>query len=482
MSGEKPHLGVGEQIKELFFDLVKWDRITETVREFGHKKAVGIVLAAVLVLVKFVVGPQLASKWVAATAEAYGAEIEVEDWGFQLWGLRATAEGVAMRVRGPYARRELLEADEIELDFDLWRAGRGWVKSVELRSPRLYLERTLSGHWNFMDAIDRVPGDSAPLAPSPGRRIQTAGAGAGASSSSSDFELTRLRIDRGELEWVENLPGASGSGVVHHSQASMLFTHLDIDLKSVRGLLDWRDNATGLRFDGRLADGKVSIQGRVNFFRWSEDETTARLAGGPPADAESAWSPTLDATIYLENVGVAAFAELAPDAAIVPASGTMFGTLQLQVTEDAVACTTNLTLVDVEFAVNRDSPVMVGRADAVSQDLAGYRANDRIRVGCEGNAKRGRPMQVVTAAVTRGATGQASPRVQQIAAYEQARYSAASVTDPTVLALQHEVALRIGDPAAQAIFATDASGQSAFTRGMKKVGRKIKDAFTRDDE
>ena len=124
----------------------------------------------------------------------------------------------------------------------------------------------------------------------------------------------------------------------------------------------------------------------------------------------------------------------------------MFGTIQLQLSDEDLACTTNLTLANVEFAVNRSSPAMAGRADAVSQDLAGFRTSEKIRVGCEGSVSKGRPLQVISAAVTRGATGQASPRVRQIAAYEQARYSTASVTDPAVLALQHEVAERLGNP------------------------------------
>jgi hypothetical protein len=305
------------------------------------------------------------------------------------------------------------------------------------------------------------------------------------------FDLDRLVVEDGELEWVENLQGFSGSGLLHNSQSSLQLTRVHFDAQPVRGIADERPFPTRFTLEARVGDGEISAEGSANFFRWIPSAgagsaepaiSTATARDGPAGVDPLVWSPAIDVTVALNGFGAGAFGQVAPDAAIVPRAGTMFGSIRVVLDRPRFECHTDLVLTDVEFAVNRDSPVMVGRVDRVSDDLGRWRANRRVDVGCDGSLDRGRPHQVVQAAITRGATADAPPDVQRIAAYEEARFETDPVTDAAVAALQREVAARLGDPAAAALFTPDEeSGETPAAHGVRKLGRRIKNVFTRGD-
>lgn len=406
-------------------------------------KVVAFLVAAPIVVCKIVLIPMLASSAANVIAEGYGVQMTVDDWSADLLNLSATAHEVTIFASGPYAEKELLNTEALQADLSLWSGltGKGWVRAVTIEEPKIYLERLLTGRWNWEDlaglgiappvsALGQAPGGGQ------GSGIVTAAQSSAASPGPAtedeerdllDFQIKSLEATDMKLEWVENLPGNSGGGLIQDVKATLFVDDISLSISDLQGLVDLRTQPSRLSFEARTGDGKVSFDGRANLFQWrlalaSAAQDGALSTGGSP---EPVWMPAMEAKIYLENVGAGAFARLTPDAAILPQRGYMTGNVEFKMAEHEVSCVARLNLVDVTFAVNRLSPFATGRVDELESQLANYRVSGPREFACGGllTAKNYRPFQAFQTNVVRKGVDQAPRTVQVAAAAEHAKYS-----------------------------------------------------------
>ena len=352
-------------------------------------KVLWLILVAPIVVIKMVVIPALASGAASTLAEGYGVELTIEDWSADLLDLSATAENVVLETAGPYAQRELLTAEEIEVDLSLWgRIANGrWVREIRVIEPEIYVERLLSGRWNYEDLM------GIPITPEP-PATRLASASSSEQAPEEDFELPGLRIENMRLEWVENLPGGSRGGMIQEIKTTLFVDDISVDARNLIGLVSLSSGRnSALSVEARTGSGRISFSGQANLFYW---------ALSPEQGDRLAWMPTFEGQIYLDNVGTNAFARLLPDAAIVPEGGTMSGDIQLALEERRVDCHANLEIHNATFAANQASRFVSQGASSISADLSGYQSNGEYQFSCGGDLGGNyRPFQAFQTNMTR---------------------------------------------------------------------------------
>jgi hypothetical protein len=453
-------------------------------KRHGLRKAVVLAIAVTLPLWRYVWIPHALSTGLSTLAESYGAELQVEDWTSDWNNIRVIGEDVVLHARGAYTNQQLLEADGVELDWSLLR-GLGNlfertkalilfrtlppeepVHTVTLRRATLHMERLLSGRWNWQDAVeaDRVDWSATPL-----------------------FRIPAIDAERLRLVWVEHLPGNSGGGLIEQTTASLYVDDVRLRATDVMLPQDTRPQAATFTIEGRTGDGRFSATGRVNFARWTP--ARASSSAGDIVKVSSAavsWSPTLDLSIYLENVGAAALSRLVSDASLLPTAGSMTGRIHLVVnTEGKLNCKIDLQLRNVQYAPNPRSRYVQARRAQVERDLAEYVVNDHIATECAADWQEPgfRVAKALQAEITGGAVQTASPLVQGAAGYDRLRFVQADpeAVDTFTSDMSTKIGAAIGGQrgaaVAQALTAPHGQEGNAVTRGLKSVGRGFKRLF-----
>lgn len=475
--------------------LVAWWKL------IGFRKACAVMFVIALPLLKYEWLPAIASGTLTGMASAYGVNLKVGEWTGDLYDLKATAHDVVIETHGQYAESALLHADALVLDLGLWRRIRtgNWIQQVEIEGPRLYLEHTLSGRWNFEDVLDiELLTGGAPSGNSPAPDLyRVRDTAAVTPAPSHQFEIPNLTIKGMRVQWVENLPGQSGGGLIHSSRAILYMDDVSVVVDELAGPVEIREAPTRFSIDGRTADGRISINGRANLFRWAEGRSSRMgLAevGAPPV----IWSPKAAMKIYLENVGTSALAQMVPTPSLINTAGTMTGTIQLAVQERRVDCRSDLELKNVAFAANPYSSQLKGRVNAVQKELIDFRANGRMTVGCEGDLDNAayRPLYVLQTRLTQEAVKTASPAVREAAASDYQRLGG-QVLEAGMQDVSNELARKAGEamsryvgPETGAVISQSLAGgaqsgtrQSSakpanpVTKGAKGVGAAFKKLF-----
>lgn len=443
----------GRYASDPFLEKVKpiarktWRALTSGGWKWATFKLAGVVLVLSGTVLKLIVLPAVLSQGVTTWAEGQGVDMAVGSWSADLLDLTVTAHQVDLFAPGAYDQKELLSTEAVDFDLSLWSGvfGDGWLSEVRVREPNLYLERLLSGRWNWQELADvhlpsevvaalppAASGSGMILASAGPREAATGGPNRGAAVPAPDFSVPRLLIEDMALQWVENLPADSGGGLVQALRATLHLDDVTVTATDLRGLADLRPTLAGLSLEARTGDGRISFTGDANLFSWTQppppQEGNAFAAFDGPV-----WRPILKSTLYLENVGAAAFARLTPDASILPVRGSMTGTVVLAVASGQVECAAELKLQDVAFAVNEKSPLVNERLRSqVSPQLADYRANGLHRFPCGGllgpleagdGSAAYRPFQAFQTNVVRAGLAEAPRQVRALAAIEHARYS-----------------------------------------------------------
>ena len=457
-----PHAELRHEVAESVEWLREWgvhlpeplERFVFWWKHFGLKQ--GLALFTVVIL------PVINSHWTAAVAdhlvetagEYYGAEVTVGHWSGAWFGAHATAHDVVISAPGPFARAEVFRADAVSVDLSVLRRLRSgyWIKSMTVERPSLYIERTLSGLWNWEAVLGSDPG--------------------GARERAAATRIERLELKDLRIEWVERLPAASGGGLVQSTTATL---HLD-DVQVNVERLGATDGETPFSFEGRTADGHVSMTGRTN-----------------RALAE----PETKISLHLENVGAAAVGRLSPNARLIPASGSVSGRVELAVAGSRVDCHADLVLRNVTYTLNPFAPLRPEPRTRVQERLAGLTVNGPAVAPCAstGSGEHYRVIPAVQASITNAAVRDASPDVRILAAADvQQIRDGETVTDLTD-ALQRSAAAALGraiggstgelaahalsDPAVRD---TAKPAGNAVTRGLKNVGGGFKKLFGGGDE
>ena len=194
-SSDSSRSGSSSHFVEQFVDL--WKRV-------GLLRAIGILIAILIPLCKYVLVPQFASSALETWAQAYGVDVRVRDWSADLIDLRAIAHDVVVTPHAKYSAPDLVNADAIVVDLSLWRRiTRGsWTQLVRFEGAQVTFERLQTGHWNWSD-----------VAESDGGREEF-----------PSIAIPHLVASDLRVKWIEHLRGASGSGMVNESIGTI---HLD---------------------------------------------------------------------------------------------------------------------------------------------------------------------------------------------------------------------------------------------------------------
>ncbi|HEX5758968.1 MAG TPA: hypothetical protein VF121_07210 [Thermoanaerobaculia bacterium] len=464
-------------------------KLGRAARWFGIKKGLLLLGGAFVVLLKFVWIPAALSRAAATAAEGHGIELEVGDWSANLLDLSGAAHDLRVLAPGPYGKPELIAAEEVVFDLSVWRRLRqgSWVHEVRVRSPRLYLERQLAGHWNWQEALDLRSWSGGPSPPRGGAVLASRRASAGGGERPL-LDLRRLVVEDMDVEWVENLPAASGEGLVRSARATLHLDDVALAAEHLRALVDPGAEQEGpgssrFRFDGRAGSGRLSVRGEGSLLLWRE-------AAPPPAPpfagaSQRLWSPEAVLEVYLEGMGAGAFARLVPQAALVPLEGTMTGYIVFTLKGREIECRTDLLLTGVTYFADPSAPALRGRGQAVQHGLAGFRAEERVTVPCGGDLDDPayQPLPAVQTAVTVAALRDAPPVVREAALLDQRRF-ADRVFGASVERMREELGARVGAELAEALAAETAAARddkegSVFRRGFRRVKRGAKRLFGR---
>ncbi|MEO8217982.1 MAG: AsmA family protein [Acidobacteriota bacterium] len=436
------------------------NRIVYWIKHFGIIQALGVIIAVGLPLVKFEWLPHVASTTASSIAEAHGMDLEVEDWTGELFHLRAAAHGVRIKSRGPQPQPDLFRADRVEFKVSLWHLlskGR-WIDEVTFESPSIHLERSLSGRWNWQDAVT-PEGSAVPATENPSRLAsasETLPDQSHEAATSWSINIPHLVMQDLRIQWVENLPADSGSGLIRSSKAAIYVDDVGVTAHNVYGPAGNGEGATEFSLEGRTADGRISINGLVNFYAPHGGE----LKPSPYLTATTSRSvdPRLETSIYLENVGAAAIATMVQPS-LVPGSGTVSGRIELVLRQQELACSANLIMNNVTYSPAPDSPLLRHRGASLRTDLQNFRANGPIVASCSGSFdnERYRPLGAIESAVTRQAVSTAPPTVRAVATIDERRLSGGN-DGQGIEDLTREISSEIGR-----------TSRSAVNRGLRKV-------------
>lgn len=453
------------------------ERFVSWWKRFGLKQAAVIVVAITLPLWRYVWIPGSVSAGLSSFAESAGAHLVVDDWRSDWSNIRVTGEDVTWTVSGPYSESRMLRADAIELDWSLWRGVenvqrrvRGLfgdappeepVHAMRVTGATLHLERLLSGRWNWQDAMSLE---------------------ALASKGAGTYRLPALEAEELRVVWVEHLPAASGGGLIEQKTASMYLDDVRARFSDLRLSAGAAAGPTQFAVEGRTGDGRFSATGDIVLPPLPPATRFAR------ASSEPARTTPFTVTLYLENVGAAAFTRLVSDASLLPSAGTMTGKIRLTVTpEGQMDCDIDLQLRNVQYAPNPRSSYVQARRTAVEAGLQQFVVNEHVarRCNADWHEPQFRVAKALQAEITGEAVHGAPPVVQGAAGYDRLRFVEA---DQAALdRYTADMSTRIGEAlggargaaVAHALMASDSERRSdnALTRGLRDMGRGIKRVF-----
>ena len=458
-----------ERLKQLGAEFPHVEQFIDLSHRVGFVRAVGIVLAILTPVAKWVVVPHLASSSLETWAQAYGVEVSVRDWSADLFDLKVTAHEVVVTPHVKYSQPDLVNVDNVVVDLSAWRRiTRGsWVQLVKLEGAQLTFERLQTGHWNWSDVAESDAAREAFPA----------------------IAIPHLIASDLRVRWVEHLRGASGSGIVNESLGTIHLDDAELSVSDLVGPDDPREAPSTLVLRARAGDGKITVEGNVNVFRWGRLESPAgRLATHDVAVRPATyahdvdWTPNMKLKVDLDNVGAAAMGRMMSGATFVPVAGYVSGDIVFLLHDrDIVDCQTNLEMRDVKFTVNEP----VARAAhlepaALAAQLAGVTGNGTVAQSCNGSLldPSYRTLNVVQAALTRESMKSAPPAVRAVALGD-VKILTGGVTDQALQDLGRDLGADLGATAVNKLLgkptpkapakATNDNVAKKSWRGIKKV-------------
>ncbi len=441
--------------------------------------SVSFFLGLLWTSLQFVVIPSACSKALAFFEDAYALDITVGNWTGNVLDLSATAHDISVGVNGLFDHDEILTIDELKVELSFWRRLRHgtWTKEVTVRSPRLYLERQLSGGTNWSQLGQFLPPADAfreALDPDSSKEKEK-------SETDHAFAVPRIRVEGLTIESVEKLPGSSGGGLIHEQKSILFIDDIGFVATDMVGLYDGRKLPSNIQLEGRMADGKVSLQAKANFFSWSKPEHPSPAQDGlGETDSGVVWSPSLKGSIYLENIGAATLARLIPQAAIQPQRGGLTGKVDFNLSHQNLDCQANIQLFQFAYAVNANAPILKRHRGEVENALSTFQANERYLYDCGGNLndQEFRPMQSFQARATRQAVDSAPKIVQATATLDEARYAQTEV-EPELAGLVSTLARNDPNQDFYGLSPADLDNISSLTRaagslnGLRRTFRRL---------
>jgi hypothetical protein len=384
----------------------------------------------------------------------FGVSFEAADWDLHLLGLRGTAHDV--RIVRDARSAPVLTADEIEFNATLsalvgrLMGRRQTFDEIVIRDGDIRIEQSLNGEWNWAKFIETVPSD---------RRQAVA---------NGQYQTRSLVLDRMRVEYVENIPSASGGGVIQTAQAHVYADDVTGVFRDILVPSAPDHMPTTFELEGRSSDGVVQISGRAAMF-----STTTQTDSPTP----------LELNVYLDNFGMAAYGRTVSTTALMPVKGSLRGTVQITRTGERVTCRSTLVADEVEFVPNPRVVLSSADYDALSRDLRGYRTSGPFNP-CDGrDDEPNHTATGVLASFNTQTTLTAPESVRLTAARDAQNFGidvGSSVTADIANRLAREAGRRagalVGEQTGEAV---EKQGGNALTKGARSVGKGFKKLFGR---
>lgn len=384
----------------------------------------------------------------------FGVTFAAEEWDLHLVGLRGTARNV--KISRDARSAPVLTADEIEFNATLSAIvgrliGRPQIfDEIVVRNGDIRIEQSLSGEWNWAKFVEAVPADR--------RRAAAIG----------QYQTRSLVFERVRIEYVENIPSASGGGVIQSTQARVFADDVKGAFTGLVAPASRSELPTTFELEGRSSDGIVQISGRGAFFS--------------PAGETLSTAPVV-LKVYLENLGMGAYGRTVSTTSLMPVRGTLRGTVDVERTLERLTCRSTLIADEVEFAPNPRVVLARAEYDRLTYDLRGYRASGPFDPCGLGSGDSGQTASGMLAALNWQTTETAPPSVRLSAARDEQSFGravAASVTADITGQLAREAGRRaaslIGEGTGSAV---EQQGGNALSKGARSVGRGFKRLFGR---
>jgi hypothetical protein len=429
----------------------------------------------------------------------FGVQFDAREWSVHPFSLTAEARDVTLR-RDAHSD-PVFTATSVEFSGSLRTlfAGvfrRGAVYNEILVSHgEVKVEQSLTGDWNWADFLAGVPADR--------RRDAMRGL----------YEIKELRVENLKVVYTEHVPGNSGGGVIQTAQATIYIDDVNGHISDLRQATLEEERPTAFQVKARTADGVIEMRGDAALFSTDPVSSGASVvrvsSGGTPVAAHV--GPSFSMKLYLENIGMAAFAQMVPTTTIQPVKGTLRGNLEIvRAAPTGVVCHANLVAQDVQFAPNPRMIPSRDEFDRVQRQLAGYHTSgaynpclspsglsDREHDGNVGGPSTGSSLLAAFNAQT---TDQAPPGVRALTAFDQQKLSGrlqaaalsaigsrlgpqmaaevSRVLGPTSsAAMKPGLTGTSGRPPSAAPTSAPTQGKNPVTNGAKTVGRGIKRLF-----
>jgi hypothetical protein len=472
-------------------------------------RRLGVKAALILVLIGFPLGQYsligyAVNSSLPALAGDFGLVFHAEEWSYRPFSLTAIARNVVMRSKHDVERdgKPLFTAGEIEFRGSLFSVLKGLKElltfntfhtfnEITIKNAQLHLERSRTGALNWSEFEEGFPEE----------RLNELLSGL--------YQIKAVILDDVRVEYIENLAGNSGGGVIQTAQAAV---HVD----GIRGAITeigppkpGEDMPSRIKVRARSSDGTIDIDGKLAFRPsgrlWpSPLVQSAALAGAPTQPAARTDGFGYHLVVDLSNIGAAAFVRSMPPTRVTATTGSVNGRLAVR-SHGTPPCESALQMERVEFAPNPQLVRSRDEYDALQRQLQG-RVVTREYKGCEaaeqsreasppsgtdGGQKRYASRVVAfTAAFNEQANADASPDVRAAVARDSQALTgrgANAVLNDMTSRVTSELAGKIGGQTGALLqqaagtrpsgATSDAADDNAVTRGAKSIGGGIKRLF-----
>jgi hypothetical protein len=445
----------------------------------------------------------------------FGMDFDAE-WSYHPFSLKAVARHVKIKPEHPASAPPIFTAAEIEFQGSiastistLWDAVRlrplHTFNEITVRKGELHLERSLNGTMNVAEQWERVDEK---------RREEL---------KSGLYHINAISLDDVKVEYVERVPGRSGSGVIETAQVNI---HIDaisgaitdigpVDISTVPRNRPPR-MPTRVSLTARSSDGTLDIQGAVALVEaggehGAPDARIQRVAlGAHDPTAASSDTPLYELYVQLNNIGAAAFTRTVPGLELVATRGVVHGKIVFR--DHAPSCEAQAAMVDVEFGPNPSVVLVPARYNEIQQQRQNWSYSGKYDP-CQGLNSPNEPVRTdadparnaartgaaaAVLAFNRQATVTAPPALRSAIARDERRYTGESAANAALGDVSGQVTQRLGQaatklvgprtgaalqrsldntPAASAPGADQHATGNPVAKGAKSVGNGIKRLF-----